>query len=194
MPARLSSEGLLLDYKIPPYRYYPTRLLPSGTRDWSRVRFLQACERLRIPPDRWPKFKTLTLPGDAHHYIQDEEPFHLPRFDILQDSIEGWRKRTDQAFRAHCENFLKRVSDGIADAVSRGILSKIERHSEKAAPLQLRFEWAARRYCYNEPYKDLSTAVHSPETVRKAVAKVFLETEIHRRKASPKPDSAENRK
>jgi len=46
LPARLSSEGLLRDYEVPDYRYYPTNRLPNGTRDWAGVRLLQACERL----------------------------------------------------------------------------------------------------------------------------------------------------
>src|SRR2546422_7133326 len=111
LPVILSSEGALSNYEIPDYRYYPKDLLPKGTRDWSRVRFLQACERLSIPYDRWPNFESLKLPGD-HHYNMKGAVFPIPAFDILRDSATQWRNRAEHLFRQHCDEFLKKVSAG----------------------------------------------------------------------------------
>jgi hypothetical protein len=177
LAARLSSEGDLSDYKIPDYRYYPKSLLAAGTRDWSRVRFLQACEKLNIPYNRWPDFEPLKLPGD-HHYYMKSPVFPTPAFDLLQDSATQWRENAEHLFREHCDDFLKKVSNGIGKAVTSNVLMRIERPKDSGSPLALRYEWAARRYCYNEAYKDLATNEHSPEKVRKAVTKIFSETDI----------------
>ena len=180
LAARLTSEGPLLDYKLPEYRYYPAKLLPDGTRDWARVRFLQACERLGIPSNRWPRFtEVLTLPAAKSplSYASRPMPFPVPPFNILQDSATAWRARAEGSFRKHCDAVLLSVKATIEKLVSGGTLTKVEQPKDKAS-LELRYEWAAKRYCYNEPYKDLATDKHSPEKIRKAVAKVLAEAEI----------------
>ena len=178
MPARLSSEGLLRDYQVPDYRYYPTNRLPNGTRDWARVRLLQACERLRIPEDRWPEFNHFTLPAQDLRLRMTASSFQPPSFDLLRDTGAQWRKRAAALFRRHCDAFLETVEGKIGDSVTGGALTRIERSKGKKSPLVQRYEWAARRYCYNEPYRDLATVEHSPDQIRKAVAKIFAEVEI----------------
>ena len=180
MPARLTSEGPLLDYKLPEYRYYPAKLLPNGSRDWSRVRFLQACERLKIPEDRWPQFtEALNLPGQSPaRYGVTSTPFPVPHFDVLRDSATEWRARAEEVFRKHCDAVLSSIAIRIQELVSIGVLTRIERPKDMAS-LNLRYERAARRYCYNEPYKDLATDKDSPDKIRKAVAKIFTEAQIH---------------
>lgn len=178
MPARLSSEGLLLDYRVPDYRYYPTALIPEGTRDWSQVRFLQACERLQIPHNRWPNFDSLILPAKGAHAYLKAPVFPVPSFDVLHDADTHWREKAENLFRQHCDAFLGKVAANIASDVAKGVLTKIERSKDKSSPVPLRYEWAARRYCYNEPYKDMATRECSPEKIRKVVAKIFRDTDI----------------
>lgn len=178
MPARLSSEGPLREYEIPHYRYYPTKLLPDGTRDWSRVRFLQACERLGIPESRWPNFDNFVLPSKEGHAYLPAPPFRTPSFNVFFDSDMSWREKAESLFRQHCDTFLKKVAAKVDDDVARGVLTRIERSKDRSSPLTLRYEWAARRYCYNEPYKDLATNEYSPSNIQKAVSKIFEDTAI----------------
>ena len=182
MPARLSSEGLLRDYQVPDYRYYPTKGLPNGPRDWSRVRLLQACERLGIPEDRWPHFDHVTLPAKDVRLNLTASCFQPPSFDVLRDTDTQWRERAVDLFRRRCDAFLETVEGKIGDSVTGGVLTRIERSKDRISPLVLRYEWAARRYCYNEPYRDLSTSEHSPDKIRKAVAKILAEAAISARK------------
>ena len=187
LPARLSSEGLLRDYEVPTYRYYPTNRLPNGTRDWARVRLLQACERLKIPEDRWPQFNHFTLPAKDLRLSTTAPAFQPPRFDLLRDTHAQWRKKAVDLFRRHCDAFLETVDGKMGDSVTGGVLTRIERSKDRISPLVLRYEWAARRYCYNEPYRDMSTAEHSPDQIRKAVTKILAETEISGRRERKQP-------
>ena len=171
MPARLSSEGLLLDYEIPDYRYYPTNLLATGTRDWSRVRFLQACERLEIPYEHWPDFGKLSLPPKVR--VGKRPPvFTPPHFDPLREGIGEWRRKAEGLFRKHCDEFLTKVSEDLKGFVKSGVLTRIER-SQGEAPPKLRFEWAARRYCLGERYKSMASAKYSDVAIRRTVSRMY---------------------
>lgn len=172
MPATLSSEGLLSEYELPDYRYYPKKLLAAGTRDWSRVRFLQACDRLKIPYDLWPRFQHLKLPAKGVRAYIRAHPFALPPFDVLRDSDAEWRARAEDLFRQYCEKFLATVSKKLDNDVSAGNLVKIEKPRD-TTPLELRYEWAARRYCLREPFKEISTAGYSPDRVKQTVYSIY---------------------
>jgi len=146
-------------------------------RDWARFRFLQTCERLKIPQDRWPKFKeAITLPPKGVH-PKKIPSFIAPPMDLLRDSPSEWRKKAEAEFRKHCDEFLNRVDQDIKDLIASGILTKIDRPKNPAST-NLRYEWAAKRYCYNEPYKKMATGEHTPEKIRKAVAAILAESEI----------------
>jgi len=169
------------DHKVPGFIYYPTELIPNGTRDWSRLLFLQACERLRIPIGRWPQFEEgITLAIDLKH-IAKFAPFCPPEYNELRDTPSGWQARADRLFREHCEQALERVQARIHYDVEIGILTKIPQPREKSTSLEMRYEWAARRYCFNEPYKDMATDEHSPDKIRKSVNTIFREAEVPKR-------------
>lgn len=181
MPAHTSFQGPIgTHYEVPAYRYYPTRLLKNGTRDWSRVRFLQACERLRIPYDLWPQFEPLHIPVNTAAHVH-ALPFTAPPFDVLQDNATAWREEAEELFRQHCDGFLKAVSDRIQKSVSEGRWTKIEQHRGDI-PLALRFEWAAKRYCLKEQYKAMASDQHTAEQIRKVVSKIFADAGLEHRK------------
>jgi hypothetical protein len=182
VPARLSSEGPLSEYKLPNYLYYPTKLLPNGTRDWARVLLLQACERLNIPEDRWPQFsEELRLPAD-YRPIYQMAPFNPPEFSDLRDTPGEWMENAVRLFRKHCAEHFERIAARLQYDVSCGILTKIPQPKEKASALALRYEWAAKRYAFNEPYKAMATNRYSPERIRKAVNRIFAECVIQGRR------------
>jgi hypothetical protein len=171
------SEVPIREYKNPGYLYYPTNLLPHGTRDWERVRFLQACERLNIPIELWPDFGPLELP--KRFKVSKSPPvFVPPSFDPLRDSAESWRRRANKLFREHCNTFLNQIKADITDWVERGVLTKIKQR-KRADSMLLRFEWAARRHCLGESYKDIArNSKHSPEMIRQAVHRILTSVQI----------------
>ena len=101
-----------------------------------------------------------------------------PLLNVFFDSDMSWREKAESLFRQHCDTFLKKVAAKVDDDVARGVLTRIERSKDRSSPLTLRYEWAARRYCYNEPYKDLATNEYSPSNIQKAVSKIFEDTAI----------------
>lgn len=175
--AYLSSKGPLLEYELPDYRYYPANLLPHGTRDWSRVRFLQTCARLRIPLERWPDFGKLALPATVK-VAKPPPPFKPPSFDPLRGGAETWRRKANEAFRQYCTGFLDEISRDITGWLKDGFLIRIPQPKGRA-PQSLRFEWAAKRFCLEQRYKEMATSEYNDALIRQAVRRIFLEVQIN---------------
>jgi hypothetical protein len=96
----------------------------------------------------------------------------VPPFDILQDSAAEWRARAEDLFRQYCEDFLATVSEKLDGDVSAGILVKIEKPRD-TTPLDLRYEWASRRYCLRESFKEISTPEYGSDRVKHAVYGIY---------------------
>ena len=101
-------------------------------------------------------------------------------------SLPSWRKRSEDLFKAHRDHYMRFVEEQLARKVESGAVVRIEQPDEDAIPLDLRYEWAARRFCFNEPYKDMATADHSPDTIRQAVKKILVGAQTEKRKRANK--------
>jgi hypothetical protein len=71
---------------------------------------------------------------------------------------------------------------GVDEIVARGIFGKVSTVRDKNTPIELRYEWAARRYCLRTPFKVMATDSHDADKIRKAVAKVFEDVGVKYRK------------
>jgi len=156
--------------------------MPRELRDIHRALLYQACHRLKIPQDRWPTFPGGLIVRSESHIRHEFPAFELPIFEELQESLIDWQKRADKLFKEHCDSFVKIVDRQIKHAVKTGAVIRVVQPDEKACPLKLRYEWAARKYCFNERYKSMSTSKHSPDTIRKTVSKIFAAAGIPMRK------------
>jgi hypothetical protein len=76
-------------------------------------------------------------------------------------------------FRKHCDEFLEHMLGKIQRSVDGGALVRIKRPRDTATPEQLRYEWAARRYCLGERYKDMATDRHKNFAIRKTVHRIL---------------------
>ena len=47
-------------------------------------------------------------------------------------------------------------------------------------PMDLRYEWAAKRACYNTPYKQLVEGGYSEDRIKKTVASIFRDAGIEK--------------
>ena len=172
-------DGNPADFKRP--RYCIAELAPHGLRDWSRSQLLTACARLRIPVERWPVFADpLDVPARLDS-IPSFPSFSPPLFDILYESPGEWRDKAIAAFREYCDYLVRATEEALKVMIEKGSLVKIPVPKEKNSTLALRYEWAARRYCFNDPYKAISSDEHSPEKIRKAVRKIFTEAAVPKR-------------
>jgi hypothetical protein len=175
LPTRVPPSVSLIDYKLPDYLYYPTRLLPVGTRDWARLRLLQACHRLGIPRDLWPDFR-VTRPR-RFTISKTPPPFTAPAINILEEGATRWRHKANQEFRKHCDEFLRKVTVDIKDWIATGHLTRIKRAQGETPDLQ-RFEWAAERYCRGKRYKDMASDKYSDVSIRQAVRRIYKSAEL----------------
>ena len=176
LPARHSSKGSFPGYQPPNYLYYPTHSLPNGTRDWTRVRLLQACERLAIPNNLWPQFKSIRL-GDATN-VTPVPAFVPPPFNYLSESIVEWRSAAEKSFREHCDKFAEAMRAYLRRKVAQGVLTKIKQ-PKGHIPTDLRYEWAARRYCLRERYKAIGGPNYSDDVVRQVVHRILKDAQLH---------------
>jgi hypothetical protein len=164
--------------QIPPFRYFPTHLLEKeGPRQWARLRILQACERLKIPQELWPKGFPIALPGEYEQQYRWHETYRLPSFRLLYESEAEWRNRAREEFEKHCIEFLEFWRVQIDRQLTRGELTKI-RPIRDTTPLELRYDWVARRICLREPYKKLATKGYSEDRIKRSVQRILKEADL----------------
>jgi len=144
-----------------------------GPREWARLRILQACERLEIPSKLWPNipFPALPRPYQYEYRLSD-----APAFNPLYESESEWRSRLDAFVDSQLAEFRKKLR---ADLDS-GFLKPIKQ-TRTTTPLELRYEWAAKRLCLRTPYRDLADEtvgqekVCDEDVIKKAVASILKE-------------------
>jgi hypothetical protein len=142
------------------------------------MQFLQACHRLDISDDLWPDFRSLTLPQKVA-ITKVAPPFTAPGINILLQGASEWRKKANQAFRKHCDDFLTKVAEDIKDSLATGYLTRIKQAKGRAS-VALRFEWAALRYCLGKSYKDIAKdeKEFNDQAIRQAVHRIYVSAEL----------------
>lgn len=165
----------LSDIKIPPFRLFPTHLMEKeGPREWAKVRLLQACERLKIPLDLWPKFQSLREPPEYETTYQTHAKFELPLYNPTYQTEEQWVNICRQEF----EKFLERWASVFREQVKRSLDSgghTLIKQPRNTTPLELRYEWAARRHCLRHGWKEMATDRHSAAKIRQAALPILKE-------------------
>ena len=155
----------------------------EGPKYWARIRFLQACERLDIPYKLWPEFghTPITEPTEYGVEFTTAETFSLPAFHTWSESEEEWRAHA----RAEFEKFLDKWAlwhRGVLEPqINNGFLVPIKQ-SRETTPLNLRYEWAAKRFCYRTPYRELANAGYNADRIKQAVLKILKEADAKRGK------------
>ena len=150
----------------------------DGPREWTRMALLYACDDLGIDQKLWPPAKGF---GYDYQAVVKPLPFQSPNFDILRPSESQWLQLATEAFNKHCQDTISEVRSSIRKSIQDGTVRQVKQ-TRNASPLRLRFEWAVRRYCLREAYKDMSTKEYSPERIRKAVRAILAEAELPDRK------------
>jgi hypothetical protein len=157
----------------------------SGPKQWARLRLLQACARLDIPNQLWPKIPFPNLP---RRYIQSysvSAPLELPSFFPVDESEAEWKARVQKAVNAFVEKELSRFREKLQSELKGGYLTRIK-PTRDTTPLDLRYEWAAKRICYRTPYRDLAEEVaakgYTQERIKRAVNLIIKETGLRQGK------------
>jgi len=179
----------------------PKHFLPQGVPDQiGMLEFLKACERLKIPREKWPDFETLMLPG-----AQEPPPgtvssgpktvglaveplvFRLPAFDLSADDHRTWTKTADEAWRKFRKEqfgpYLKKCTKMQRLFTRSGALVRRKTVrpggvKRQAIPVERRYELAARRYCLRESWAALQKqyeGAYRLDQIRKMVTKILSE-------------------
>jgi hypothetical protein len=171
----------ILDDDIPDLQYAAPKVWGGfdPTKELARWRFLKTCKRLDVPRNLWIAIKLSALPG-SESYSYGGWAFELPKFNVMHDTEARWKRRAQEDFKKACEQFLTWVRNGIEKRVKSGDLKRLKSKREGGAnaPIDLRYEWAVRRYCYNCDYKDLATSKYNPGRVKEAVREIFAEADL----------------
>jgi hypothetical protein len=73
-----------------------------------------------------------------------------------------------------------RFEQWLKQQLAEGHLTKIP--AARGSPFQLRYEWAAQRYCLRKQFKEMASDKYSAERIRKAVQVIFRDTGLRERK------------
>jgi hypothetical protein len=175
---RRSPHLSLSAFSVPRYRYFPTALINKcGPEQWERMRILQACERLEIPTKLWPKVPFPQIPRQmaVRMFIPNRpDKLDLPPFLPLEESISEWRRRCHVAFDKTLEEYATKFGDMFEDSLKQGLYTKLPQMRE-TTDVNLRYEWAAKRFCYRTPYKKLANAArgYSDERIKQSVLQIL---------------------
>jgi hypothetical protein len=163
-------------FKIPQYRYFPTHLMESeGPKHWAQLRLLQACERINIPQQLWPKFSELRLPHEYGFRYAVGETLVIPSFNPLYESEAEWRDRAHGFLDKFLDKYAVMFRERFRQELDEGRLTKIKPVRD-TTPLNLRYEWAARRHCLREPYRTIASSGYTEARVKQAVLKILRKT------------------
>lgn len=171
----------VLDEDIPDLQYvYPKAWGPyNPIVEMSRWRFLKTCKRLGIPHHLWSDVQFHAIPG-TEAAIYQWHPFDLPPFNITIDTESAWKQRAQAKFKEACDELLAWTRSEIKKKLEAGHIQRVKptRQGGGNAPIELRYEWAAKRYCLDTDYKDLATSAYNADRVKQAVAQIFAEADI----------------
>jgi hypothetical protein len=158
------------DIPVPQYRYFPTHLKETrGPKQWARLRILQACERLDIPGKLWPKFPDFQLPRPYSLAFQVKEHPELPPFLPLIETASQWKERCRPVLNRFVNEQARVAHAWFKNELSKGLYVRIK-PTRDTTPLDLRYEWTAKRYCLRLPYSELAIAGYTAERIRKSVS------------------------
>jgi hypothetical protein len=168
-------------FLIPDYKY----ICPSAWRphnafvELARLRLLQACDRLNIEVELGriefhiaPDTGGTTLMGNA---------FALPDLHMQLHSEAEWKREASRLFEKECEDFLEWYRSDLKKSLASGRLVPVKqrRTGGKNAPLETRYEWAAKRYVQDMDYKDIAKGTtYRPGQVKEAVREILKEAKL----------------
>lgn len=181
-----SERPSLAVFVIENFRYFPTHLLEKhGPKQWARLRILQACERLDIPAKLWPKFPFPEPPRPQQHHYRVIEQLSLPSFFPLYESEAEWKNRVESVVDAFMEKELDRFRAILQRELKDKTLTPIKQTRE-TTPLELRYEWTAKRICYRTPYRELakeeSDKGYTEQRIKEAVNTIIREAGLRQAK------------
>jgi hypothetical protein len=136
------------------------------------LKILQTCERLEIPVKDWPKFKFPQLPREIEQNFRVPDRFDIPPFRPLEESIAEWKKRCHKVLNESLEQHAQTLNTQFQNALKLGLYTKIKQ-VRSTTDVDLRYEWAVRRICYNTPYRKLATGGYSADRIKQAVRQIL---------------------
>jgi len=155
----------------------------AGPKQWARLRIWQACERLEIPTRLWPDFAFPQIPRGYLHPYHVGERLAVPSFLPLYQSEKDWKA----AVQTVVEEFISKQLDGfrqrLRDDLARGFLVPVKQTRE-TTPLDLRYNWAAKRLCYGASYRKLASEqkLYTEERVKQIVLGILKQAGLGRGK------------
>jgi hypothetical protein len=105
----------------------------------------------------------------------------LPPFHPLYESEAEWRHRAQQLFETFLDMHAVKFMGWFQEELDKGTMTKIKA-VRGTVPLNLRYDWAARKYCLGEAYKAMATDKCSADTIRKVAARIFAQIGLKDRK------------
>jgi len=165
----------IFDGRIPPFKYFPTDLMDQqGPRLWARIRLLQACKRLKLPRQLWPELDVFITPLHYGYSHRTQGLFSIPEYFPMYESEAEWKARAHVALDTFMEPHARLYREQFRQSLRQNKLTKIPQ-TRDTTPLDLRYDWAAKRYCLNLPYRRLVQGGFNEDRIKKAVIAILKE-------------------
>jgi len=141
----------------------------------ARLQIIGAFQSLGIPRSQWPDFvKDFHTDPQARTEFQHSAvppPFQPPDFDRLRESPQDWIKKSSAAWQEHQGRFLEAeqhwVTEGVDEEIPPAKGTRGTGRKRRNAPLDLRYQWAARRLS-GAAWKEIPSGSFTGNQVKKA--------------------------
>jgi hypothetical protein len=171
----------ILDEQIPDVQYVakPFRASYSPISQLTRWRLLQTAKKLGIDEALWSKVDLRADPTGTSMSFTGSS-LQLPVFNLMKHSEKNWKREAVTVFNTECAKFLKFIREQKAGLIAAGNLFPVKqpRSGGGNAPLDLRYEWAIRRFLLDTDYKELANPPFKATQVKQAVREILKLAEL----------------
>jgi hypothetical protein len=101
----------------------------------------------------------------------------IPAFFPLYESEAEWKARVQLFVDRFVDQELDRFRQKLQSFVDQKFLTQIKQPRD-TTPMELRYEWAAKRLCLRVPYRELASAGYSEDRIKRSVLRILKEAAL----------------
>jgi hypothetical protein len=128
-----------------------------------------------------PKIDFPKLPRKFEYAYRVSSPAEIPSFFPLYESEAEWRHNVHLKIDEYLDQQLHRFRQQLSSDLKEGRIRAIKQNRD-TTPLNLRYEWAARRVCYRTPFAELAkpeaSKGYTVDRIKRAVARIISEADL----------------
>ena len=116
------------------------------------------------------------MPRPYHHFYRAAH-LSLPHFFPLHESEAEWKSKVQSCLDEFVEKELAGFRQQLERDLKNGLLTPVKQ-TRDTTPIDLRYDWTAKRLCYRTPFPEIAKAEgkgYTMERIKRAVNLIIRE-------------------